>query len=130
MPQIRRITLFKIPREQDQQTLLAMYKDMPTKAIKVTPSFPSHPTLPPSSPFQPPINPKYYQDSKPYILSAEAGVTQQDQRAQGYTIAATTLFASEEDFEFYDKECGAHAELRAFARSVNEGMCMVRIAIG
>jgi hypothetical protein len=39
------------------------------------------------------------------------------------------MFASEEDFEFYDKECEAHAELRGFARSVAEGFCMVRIAV-
>ncbi|KAH7075324.1 hypothetical protein BKA63DRAFT_511301, partial [Paraphoma chrysanthemicola] len=102
MPKVRRITLFKIPSEQDQQKLLGMYKEIKAKALK---------------------------NDNPYILSAEAGTTQQDQRAAGYTIAATTLFASDEDFEYYDSECKAHTELKTFARSVNEGMCMVRIVV-
>jgi hypothetical protein len=32
---IRRITLFKIPNEEDQQKLLAKYKTMPQDAVKV-----------------------------------------------------------------------------------------------
>ena len=35
---IYRITLFKIPGEEDQKKLLAIYKEMPTKAVKVSPS--------------------------------------------------------------------------------------------
>jgi ATP-dependent 26S proteasome regulatory subunit len=33
---INRITLFKIPSEEDQQKLLGIYKNMPTKAVKVS----------------------------------------------------------------------------------------------
>ena len=32
---IYRITLFKIPNVDDQQKLFALYKEMPTKAVKV-----------------------------------------------------------------------------------------------
>lgn len=32
---ITRITLFKIPREEDQKKVLDFYKSMPQKAIKV-----------------------------------------------------------------------------------------------
>jgi hypothetical protein len=43
MPTVRRITLFKIPLESDQQKLLSLYKSMQTKALKV----PFQSTLPP-----------------------------------------------------------------------------------
>jgi hypothetical protein len=32
---IRRITLFKIPSEENQQKLLDIYREMPAKAVKV-----------------------------------------------------------------------------------------------
>lgn len=70
------------------------------------------------------------QNGKPYLLSIEAGQTQSDPRSQGYTIAATSTFKDREDFEYYDKECEAHAELKAFARSVSEGICMVCFEVG
>lgn len=34
---IRRVTLFKIPTEEGQEQLLAKYRDMPQKALKVFP---------------------------------------------------------------------------------------------
>ncbi|KAF2821513.1 hypothetical protein CC86DRAFT_303045 [Ophiobolus disseminans] len=98
MSTVRRITLFKIPNQEDQQKLLGMYANMATKALK---------------------------NSQPYIISVEARRTQPDQRNQGFTIVAISTFKSAEDFEFYDKDCEAHAELRTFARSVAEGFCMV-----
>jgi hypothetical protein len=55
----------------------------------------------------------------------KAGRTFQDQRAQGYTVAVMSTFASKEDFEYYDKECEAHKELKAFAGSVHQGNLMV-----
>lgn len=98
MPSIRRITLFKIPEASDRSKLLDMYKHIQTKATK---------------------------NGEQYILSVEAGTTQDDQRAQGYTIVATSTFKDKEDFDYYDKECKAHDELRTFARSVSQGFCMV-----
>lgn len=35
---INRITLFKIPAVEDQQKLLAVYKEMPNNAKKVSPN--------------------------------------------------------------------------------------------
>ncbi|KAI8933322.1 hypothetical protein NX059_009946 [Plenodomus lindquistii] len=93
---VRRVTMFKIPKEEDRSKLLGLYTDMKTKAVKVC-------TL----------------TIEPYILSVEAGTTQQDARAQGFTIAATSVFESEEDLRYYDEGCEAHAELRGFARSVS-----------
>ncbi|KAF2844939.1 hypothetical protein T440DRAFT_473002 [Plenodomus tracheiphilus IPT5] len=99
---VRRVTMFKISKESDRTKLLDLYKDMPSKAVK---------------------------NGRPYILSVEAGTTQQDARAQGYTIAATSVFESEEDLKYYDEGCEAHAELRGFVRSVSEGFLMVYFTV-
>ncbi|KAH6691205.1 hypothetical protein BKA61DRAFT_625419 [Leptodontidium sp. MPI-SDFR-AT-0119] len=98
MPSIRRITLFKIPGAEDQQKLMEIYKAMPVNALK---------------------------DGKPYIESVDVGTAQEDQRAQGFTIAAISTFACLEDMQFYDSECAAHQKLREFAKTVNQGFCMV-----
>jgi hypothetical protein len=56
----------------------------------------------------------------------QAGKTYaEDQRAQGYTVAVMTTFASREDFEYYDTTCAAHKELKAVASSVHQGNLMV-----
>ncbi|TQN68317.1 hypothetical protein CSHISOI_07138 [Colletotrichum shisoi] len=64
---ITRITLFKVPDEENQNKILALYRQMPQKALK---------------------------DGKPYILSVRAGLAVADQRAQGFTVAAVSTFAS------------------------------------
>ncbi|KAM0273132.1 hypothetical protein ACHAQH_008481 [Verticillium albo-atrum] len=95
---INRITLFKINKEEDRTKLLDIYKTMQSSALK---------------------------DGKPYILGVKAGVAFPDQRAQGYTIAVQSTFASTEDMAFYDNECTSHAKLKAFAKTVHEGAMMV-----
>ncbi|CBY00157.1 hypothetical protein IAQ61_011097 [Plenodomus lingam] len=99
---IRRVALFKVRKEEDRQKLLDMYNAMSTKAVK---------------------------NGRPYIRSIEAGPTQQDARAQGYTVAATSIFESEEDQKYYDEECPAHAEMKAAAKGFVEGMLMVYFAV-
>ncbi|KAM0345680.1 hypothetical protein ACHAPU_006335 [Fusarium lateritium] len=98
MSPVTRVTLFKIPKEEDQQHLLDLYKQMPQKAVK---------------------------DGKPYIASVQAGKAKADQRAQGFTVVAISSFSSQEDFDYYDTQCTAHLELRTFAKSVNEGVAMI-----
>lgn len=123
MPGIRRITMFKIGEAKDQQKLLGMYKDMQGKATKVRLAMSTYFS---STIFgQGLIDSTALQNGQPYILAVEAGTTQGDERSQGYTIVATSVFKDREDFDFYDKECEAHAELRTFARSVSNGFCMV-----
>jgi hypothetical protein len=58
------------------------------------------------------------QDGKPYILYLSAGATADDPRAQGYTVAAKTEFASLEDMRFYDEGCPAHSRLKAAAKDL------------
>ncbi|PSN70807.1 hypothetical protein BS50DRAFT_570287 [Corynespora cassiicola Philippines] len=95
---VHRVTLFKIPDVENQEKLLAMYKTAQQKALK---------------------------DGQPYIVAVDAGQTRDDARNKGFTVCAKTTFASMEDFEFYDKQCPAHSEIKKFASSVNEGSMMV-----
>ncbi|KAH7374835.1 stress responsive A/B barrel domain-containing protein [Plectosphaerella cucumerina] len=95
---VNRITLFKINKEEDRAKLLDLYRGMQQKAVK---------------------------DGKPYILGVKAGTSYDDPRNQGYTIAVQSTFASKEDMAYYDNECAAHAELKAFAKTVNQGAMMV-----
>ncbi|KAK3115290.1 hypothetical protein LTR53_005513 [Teratosphaeriaceae sp. CCFEE 6253] len=95
---VHRVTLFKIPKVEDQEALLERYKVAQKEAVK---------------------------DGKPYIMSVEAGQTKEDARNQGFTVCAKSTFSSMEDFEYYDKTCEAHKKIRAFAASVNQGSMMV-----
>ncbi|KAH7021490.1 uncharacterized protein B0I36DRAFT_377321 [Microdochium trichocladiopsis] len=95
---INRLTLFKIPQDEDQEKLLSIYREMPSRAVK---------------------------DGKPYIRSVTAGKAKNDQRAQGYTVAVVSVFESEADMVYYDNECAAHQNLKAFAKTVHHGAMMV-----
>ncbi|KAL3418175.1 hypothetical protein PVAG01_09890 [Phlyctema vagabunda] len=102
MPTIRRITLFKVPNKEDQKTLIGIYQGMQANALK---------------------------DGEQYILSVDVGQAQEDQRAQGFTVAAVSSFAGIEDMQYYDTECDAHKKLREFVRTVNQGFCMVYFSV-
>lgn len=124
---IHRTTLFKIPEEAQREKLLEFYRGMSTKALKVyIYLFSPHP-FPgpyPESRYQSLTNLKQ-QDGKPYIISVKAGPTFDDQRRQGFTFAAQSVFASEEDMKYYDNGCAAHAELKEYAKTVHQGIMMV-----
>lgn len=113
--QITRITLFKIPNVEDQNKLLDIYKQMPNKAVKVRTNSTSN--------YDRPTYKK--QDGKPYILNVKAGSAKPDQRAQGFTIGVVSTFASQDDMVYYDEQCAAHAELKAFAKTVHQGVMMM-----
>lgn len=85
---IHRITLFKLPDQQEQKKLLAEYEKLAKAQSK---------------------------NGKPYILSLCAGVATSDARSQGYTVVAKSEFASEADMKYYDDECAAHGELKKVA---------------
>ncbi|KJZ69004.1 hypothetical protein HIM_11606 [Hirsutella minnesotensis 3608] len=86
---IHRVTLFKIPKPEDQQTMLELYRKVEATNRK---------------------------GGKPYILSLTAGSAEVDQRAQGYTVVAKTEFASVGDMEYFDNDCDAHKALKAVGR--------------
>ncbi|KAJ5432251.1 uncharacterized protein N7458_011407 [Penicillium daleae] len=93
MAPIERITLFKIPKEEDRQRLLEQYKILSKTATK---------------------------DGKPYIVSAAVGLSYDDPRNKGYNVSVKTTFASLEDMKYYDTECEAHKALKAVAGPVKE----------
>ena len=66
-----------------------------------------------------------YQDGKPYIKLVDAGTAQEDQRAQGFTIAAISTFSSLRDINFYDSRCITQQRLRNLAKTVNQELSMV-----
>lgn len=66
-----------------------------------------------------------FKNGKPYIVSVKAGKAFGDERAQGYTVAVMSTFASLEDFTYYDTQCEAHKGLKAFAKTVHQGNLMV-----
>lgn len=117
--EITRITLFKIPNAQDVTRLLEIYKEMPTKAVKVR-----H-TLCLSWQHTLHAYAGALQDGKPYILNVKAGPAKPDQRAQGFTLAVVSTFASQEDMVYYDEECAAHKALKVVAKDVHQGVMMV-----
>ncbi|KAJ9613042.1 hypothetical protein H2200_002983 [Cladophialophora chaetospira] len=95
---VKRITLFKIPKEEDIDAVLEQYQVLRNTAQK---------------------------DGKPYIISNEATrvkVTKtDDEPAEGYTLIGVTTFKSREDFDYYDNECAAHKKLREFIASRRKG---------
>ncbi|OAP64991.1 hypothetical protein AYL99_00963 [Fonsecaea erecta] len=86
---VKRVTLFKVPKEEDIDAILAEYQVMRSTAQK---------------------------DGQPYIVSNEATrvINSSEERSQGYTVIAVTTFKSREDVDFYDKGCAAHKKLREF----------------
>ncbi|RVX67531.1 hypothetical protein B0A52_08884 [Exophiala mesophila] len=98
---VKRITLFKIPKEEDISALLEQYEILRSTATK---------------------------NGAPYIVSNEAHriANHTEERAQGYTLVSITVFKSEEDFVYYDKECAAHAKLRDFATTIRTGFATLR----
>ncbi|KAJ3499270.1 hypothetical protein NLG97_g482 [Lecanicillium saksenae] len=96
---VHRITLFKLPKPEDVDTMIEQYKTLEATSQK---------------------------DGKPYLLSVVIGKPEADPRAQGYTLAAKTEFASAEDMKYYDEECAAHQKLKGVAKTLQvEGILSV-----
>lgn len=98
MPKIERITMFKIPNEQDRLRALEQYKVLKTTAVK---------------------------DGKPYILAAEAGHAGDEPRAQGWNLAVKSTFASKADMDYYDSQCQAHKDLKKVTNAVRTDVVTV-----
>lgn len=131
MAPIERITLFKIPKEEDRLRVLEQYKVLAKTATKV--SLHIQILHMPHSSIYIELNvlrthttkhdANYYvrhQDGKPYILSAAVGQSFDDPRNKGYNVSVKTTFGSMEDMKYYDTECEAHKALKAVAKPVVE----------
>jgi len=82
---IDRITMFKIPKEEDVLAALEAFKKLEADNKK---------------------------DGKPYMVGCSASKLHNDPRSQGYTLVARTSFHSLEDMKYYDEECDAHKALK------------------
>jgi len=52
-------------------------------------------------------------------------VSRQEARAQGWTLATKTTFASKEDMDYYDTQCEAHKALKAVSTPVRTDVLTV-----
>ncbi|KAF2264711.1 hypothetical protein CC78DRAFT_580237 [Lojkania enalia] len=89
MPNIIRLTLFKIPDPAHLQEAVQKYSTLSQDAVK---------------------------DGKPYIPLAQGTATYDDPRSQGYNFIARTAFDSKEDMDYYDNECSAHGQIKALLK--------------
>ncbi|KEF54151.1 uncharacterized protein A1O9_09946 [Exophiala aquamarina CBS 119918] len=99
---IKRVTLFKIPNEEDIDAVLAQYDILRKTAQK---------------------------DGASYIVANEARRIENaaEERSQGYTLISITTFNSKEDYNYYDKQCSAHAKLRDFAATRRTGVAVLQL---
>ncbi|KAK3056824.1 hypothetical protein LTR09_002617 [Extremus antarcticus] len=97
---VKRATFFKVPKEEDIQSVLKQYEVLRKNAVK---------------------------DGKPYIISnvARKVLNTSSHLSEGYTISSQSIFKSHEDHEFYDKECPAHKELKEVTSKVRQGVMTI-----
>ncbi|KAL1588862.1 hypothetical protein WHR41_02447 [Cladosporium halotolerans] len=86
---VQRITMFKVANEGDIPAFAEQYSALEKNQQK---------------------------NGKPYILSVNAHRPVDDPRTQGYNFLAHTTFSSLDDVKYYDEECEAHKNLKAFAK--------------
>jgi hypothetical protein len=84
---IKRVTLFKIPKESDIDAVLKQYEKVRETSVK---------------------------DGKPYIVSNYASriINTESPRSEGFTLSSQSVFETREDHDYYDNECPAHQELK------------------
>lgn len=125
---IKRTTLFKVPNEEDIQMVLQQYEILRKNAVKVLRVLCNTIVHPPNdrsvqeSSLRPWLT-RTEQNGKPYIVSnvARRITNTSSPLSEGYTIMSQTLFSSQEDHEFYDKECPAHKQLKEVTGKARSG---------
>ncbi|KAL6858124.1 hypothetical protein ACO1O0_005576 [Amphichorda felina] len=104
---IHRVTMFKMPKEEDRQRMLEQYRQMAKDNQKASSTLAYFITQRPSP-----------RDGKPYILSMTVGPAEDDPRSQGYTLVSKSEFASMEDMRYFENECPAHGEVRSLIKAL------------
>ncbi|KAJ4381648.1 hypothetical protein N0V86_003012 [Didymella sp. IMI 355093] len=89
MSKIVRMTLFKLSDSSVIKEAIQKYSSLTQDAVK---------------------------DGKPYIQQATAHQPYDDDRSQGYTLVARTVFDTKADMDYYDNECEAHAAIKSFIK--------------
>ena len=144
MPKIERITMFKIPSQSDLDRCLEQYKTLKRTAVKdgkpyvlsidagkaACVPFLSF-ALSVALLFSPVVTRASFRFASlrgaalrcaSLTLSA---LDSDEPRAQGWTLAVKSTFASKADMDYYDNECEAHKELKKVTGAVRTDVCTV-----
>lgn len=113
---VKRLTMFKVAKEEDIQEVLKAYEVLRKNAVRVrTPSennrrraslaFPILDTR---------LIVRHNQNGKPYVVSnvSRKILNTDSPLSEGYTILSQSIFKNHDDHTFYDQECPAHKELK------------------
>ncbi|EME50309.1 hypothetical protein DOTSEDRAFT_41413 [Dothistroma septosporum NZE10] len=97
---VKRLTFFKVPKEEDIDAVLKVYATLRKNATK---------------------------DGQPYIVSnvARRILNTSSALSEGYTIMSQSVFKDHKDHDFYDKECSAHKELKKTTSKVRTGVMTI-----
>ncbi|PPJ60345.1 hypothetical protein CBER1_10882 [Cercospora berteroae] len=97
---VKRLTFFKVAKEEDIQAVLKEYEILRKNALK---------------------------DGKPYIVSnvSRRVLNTSSPLSEGYTIASQSIFKNHEDHEYYDSKCVAHKELKKTTSKVRTGVMTI-----
>lgn len=102
--------MFKVPKPEDRQTLIAQYGRLSETNVKVVAAPRGLPT---SS--RPEADHRPRTDAPTSCLNV--GEAQPDARPQGFTLVCETEFATLND-KYYNDECPAHRVLKAVAKGL------------
>lgn len=108
MTEITRVTMIKIPSEEQQALALEGFKTFTQNQKKVRQTL-SEVLIAHT------LN-ENLQDGKPYILSMEAGPAFGHVRDQGYTFVCKSVFKDKADMDFYETQCEGHQEFKNFLK--------------
>nr|POE54576.1 hypothetical protein CFP56_41514 [Quercus suber] len=97
---VKRLTMFKIAKEEDIDAVLREYETLRKNAVK---------------------------DGRPYIVSnvARRILNTSSPLSEGYTVASQSIFKNAADHEFYDRACPAHKELKKTTSRVRTGVMTI-----
>ncbi|KAF2171473.1 hypothetical protein M409DRAFT_63729 [Zasmidium cellare ATCC 36951] len=108
---IKRLTMFKIPKEEDVEKVLKAYEVLRSDAKR-------------ASLWRVPLS---LLDGKPYVVSNTARkiLNSSAPISEGFTVASQSIFKTHEDHDFYDKECPAHKKLKETTGPAKTGVITI-----
>ena len=114
---VKRLTMFKVAKEEDIQEVLKAYEVLRKNAVRVRTPFGNNrcrasiafPLLQNTQ-----LMVRLNQNGKPYVVSnvSRKILNTDSPLSEGYTILSQSIFKNHDDHTFYDQECPAHKELK------------------
>lgn len=114
---VKRLTMFKVAKEEDIQEVLKAYGVLRKNAVRVrTPSGNNRRRASLACPILRNIQllMRLNKNGKPYVVSnvSRKILNTDSPLSEGYTILSQSIFKNHDDHTFYDQECPAHKELK------------------